>query len=776
MIRRKAPAFMLGMILLAMSAPLLCSLVAANEAADGTVHADLGAHSRKGTDSGAAKREAEAMSYDGFSVHERKMMEATTKNVAFQADVSRVMGILIGSLYSNKEVFLRELISNASDALDKIRYLSLTDKTQLGANDKLEMRIKVDSEAQTITLSDTGVGMTAEDLVSKLGKIAASGTKEFMDSMKAEDATSLIGQFGVGFYSVFLIADRVTVISKHNADDQHVWMSDASAEYSLAKDPRGNTLGRGTQIVMHLKEDALEYLDLATLRALIKKYSGFIAFPIYMWASKTVNEDGSPLPADGEVRDEEPEGVDASATTREVWEWELVNSAKPIWTRPKEDITEAEYNEFYRVLTGEEEDPLAYTHFIAEGEVSFSSILAIPKKAPQDLFSRYTTKRRNVKLYVRRVFITDDFDGLLPSYLSFVRGIVDSDNLPLNVSREMLQQNKMLKSIRKKLTRKVLDMIRKISKDDEELYNKFWAEYGTSIRLGLMEDTANRSKLAKLLRFQTSKSEGKLTSLEAYVERMPESQAKIYYLAGESVAAIEKSPYLELLKRKSIEVLYLSDPVDEYSVGSLPEYDGKKLANLAKDPVDMTEDEEKVKAIEEDFAELLVWLKVTLSTKIEKAAISRRLVESPCTLVSSHFGYTPNMQRVMKSQAMAGDNEQAYMLNAKKNLDLNPYHPLIKELNRRFKDDREDPVLAKTALMLFETASLNSGYGLEDPTDFVSRIHRLMMIDLDVAPDAEVQYEGFEAPPGEPAPAESGEATPPPPPEEEGDIDADREL
>lgn len=722
------------------------------------------------------------MSYDGFSTHERKMMEASAKNVAFQADVSRVMGLIINSLYSNKEVFLRELISNASDALDKIRYLSLTDPSQLGsgASTTLEMRIKVDAEANTITLSDTGVGMTAEDLVSKLGKIAASGTKEFMESMKAEDANSLIGQFGVGFYSVFLVAEHVTVVSKNNADDQYVWMSDASNEYTLAKDPRGNTLGRGTQIIMKLKEDALEFLDVDTLRNLIKKYSGFIGYPIYLWSSKKVTESGEEVDddagADGEVTDEENEGANVKkAATNTVWDWDLVNKAKPIWTRAKEDISEEEYSAFYKALTNDDQDPMAHSHFVAEGEVDFKSIVFIPKKAPQDLFSRYTNKRRNIKLYVRRVFITDDFDGLLPSYLAFVRGLVDSDNLPLNVSREMLQQNKMLKSIRKKLTRKVLDMIRKMA-NDEELYAKFWAEYGTAIRLGLMEDTANRTKLAKLLRFQSSKSEGKLTSLEAYVERMPESQEKIVFLAGESVAAIEASPYLEIYKRKGVEILYATDPVDEHALSSLPEYDSKKILNAAKDDVDLKLDEDKVKAVEEEYASLLVALRSWLGSKIEKAIIGRNLVSSPCTLVSGFYGYTPAMQRVMKAQAMASGSENAYMLDAKKNLAINVFHPLVKELKKRHDADPEDPELPKHATMLFETAALNSGYGLENPTDFVSRIHRLMMQDMGLDPDAQFDYEGFEKPPGEEeAKDESASKPSPPPVEEEETIDADHD-
>merc|ERR1712065_7923 len=565
----------LGLVFLALTAPLL--MASADEA-----DVDMNAHA-SGTAIHTILNEEQAAA-----------AEAGKETMEFQVDVNRVMGLIINSLYSNKEIFLRELISNSADALSKVRVLSLTDPEYMGEHTELDIHIKADPEANTLTISDSGVGMTKEDLIGKLGSIASSGTKQFSEALAGKDS-DLIGQFGVGFYAAYLVADTVTVVSKNNDGDQYIWESDATNEYQITKDPRGNTLGRGTEIILTLKEDALEFLDVEGLHKLAKKYSEFIDYPIYLWTS---SEEGDEV--EGEDDEESESGPKTVTETRTVWDWELVNTAKPIWKRSKDEITEQEYNDFYKTLTGDTEDPLTYLHMKAEGEVDMSALLYIPKKAPADLFSRVSKSRHNIKLYVRRVFITSDFD-VLPNYLGFVRGVVDSDSLPLNVSREQLQQSKMVRSIRKKLTRRVLDTIRKMARDEDnqELFDTFTEQFGTSMKLGLLEDISNRTKLSKILRFVSSKSGDGLTSLEEYVDRMEDKQEKIYYLAGDTIEQIEESPYLELLTRRGYEVLYLLDPVDEYALSPLP-------------------------------------------------------------LAASSWGVPPAMRRIIKSQASAGENQQEY--------------------------------------------------------------------------------------------------------------------
>ena len=485
-----------------------------------TVDADLGS-SREGsrTDAEVVDREEEAIKLDGLSVAEMKELRDKSEKHAFQAEVNRMMKLIINSLYRNKEIFLRELISNASDALDKIRLLSLTDKSVLDTTEELSIKIKADKENHVLTITDTGIGMTKADLVNNLGTIAKSGTADFLTKLQeaasAQEMNDLIGQFGVGFYSTFLVADKVIVTSKHNDDKQYIWESD-SESFSVVEDPRGDTLKRGTQISVFLKEEAYDYLEQDTVKDLIKKYSQFINFNIYLWSSKTETVE-EPLEEDEEEKaEEEPEkkeDEDEDAAVEEdkeeedkpktkkvektIWDWILVNNNKPIWTRKPDQIEAGEYNEFYKSITKDTNGPLTQTHFVAEGEVTFKSLLFVPVQQPSESFNKYGTDTDNIKLYVRRVFITDDFKDMMPNYLSFVRGVVDSDDLPLNVSRETLQQHKLLKVIKKKLVRKTLDMIKKI---DEDKYPQFWQEYSTNIKLGVIEDAANRTRLAKLLR------------------------------------------------------------------------------------------------------------------------------------------------------------------------------------------------------------------------------------------------------------------------------------
>jgi len=491
-----------------------------------------------------------------------------------------------------------------------------------------------------------------------------------------------------------------------------------------------------------------------------------------------------------DVEDEEDE-PEYETVVHEVWDWELINTVQPIWTRSKDDIDDDEYAKFYQTLSGSSGDPQARIHFAAEGELDFKSILFIPDKAPSNMFQNYGQKLKNISLYVRRVFITDDFEDILPKYLSFIVGMVDSDNLPLNVSREMLQQHKMLKTIKKKLTRKCLEMIknigrvRGISEDDEgyeeavaaakEDYMTFWSEFGTNIKLGLIEDTANRTKLAKLLRFHSSKAGGpeEMTSLAEYVERMHEGQDHIYYLAGDSVEEVESSPYLEVLLKRGYEVLYLVDPVDEYAASSLPEFDGKKLQNAAKEGLDLGEgltDKDDDEALEAEFADLTLWLKLKLADKIEKVVLSRRLYDSPAALISGHFGYSPAMKKVMTSQALASNDASAnFFLNAKLNLHINPRHPLIKELNARAGEDEDDAVAAEMAQLLYDSAALGTGYEVDSPKDFAQRVYKFMMLGLDIDPDTPVEEPDFSTPVEDDDDADADDVDP----EEEEEIDAE---
>jgi len=649
---------------------------------------------------------------------------------------------------------LRELISNASDALDKIRFLSLTNKEILGDKEELVIRVKADKENRMLHITDTGIGMTKDDLIKYLGTIAKSQTSEFLtkfqeaqESDNKQSMSDLIGQFGVGFYSAFLVADRVIVTSKNNDDDQYIWESDSNS-FTVVKDPRGNTLGRGTTISLLMKEEAQEYLEEHKLKEIISKYSQFINFNIFLWTSKTVSEE---VPVEQEEKTENEDGaveeakeeVKTKKVDKTVYDWELMNSAKPIWQRKVSEVTDEEYKEFYKAFTKDSQEPLVHTHFVAEGEVTFKSILYVPKTAPSDLFQNYNKKADSIKLYVRRVFISETVDDLLPKYLSFVRGVVDSDDLPLNVSRETLQQNKLLKVIKKKLVRKILDMIKKLSEADFDLFHK---EYSTNIKLGVIEDSTNRVRLAKLLRFGTSAlDKAKVTSLEKYVERMKEKQEFIYFIAGNNRDELEKSPFVERLLSKGYEVLYLTDPIDEYCMQSLPEFDGKRFQNVAKDGLNIDKSkqaEEKLKEIQKSYEPLINWMKDgPLKDKVENIKVSTRLVKTPMALVANQYGYSGNMERITRAQAYqksGGDSASQYYFSQKKILEINPGHPLVKELLRRVEADSSDIQAKEMVELMFESATLRSGYELRDSTGFADRIEHMLRSAMNVPLDEKV--------------------------------------
>ncbi|CAP26348.2 Protein CBG06014 [Caenorhabditis briggsae] len=697
-------------------------------------------------------REEDTIKLDGLSVSQIKELRSKAEKHEFQAEVNRMMKLIINSLYRNKEIFLRELISNASDALDKIRLLSLTDPEQLRETEEMSVKIKADRENRLLHITDTGVGMTRQDLINNLGTIARSGTSEFLSKLmdtatSSDQQQDLIGQFGVGFYAAFLVADRVVVTTKNNDDDQYIWESDSSS-FTITKDPRGNTLKRGTQITLYLKEEAADFLEPDTLKNLVHKYSQFINFDIFLWQSKTemVEEAVEEEPAtteDGAV-EEEKEEKKTKKVEKTTWDWEKVNNVKPIWMRKPNQVEEDEYKQFYKSITKDSEEPLSHVHFSAEGEVSFRSILYVPKKSPNDMFQNYGKIVENIKLYVRRVFITDDFADMLPKYLSFIRGIVDSDDLPLNVSRENLQQHKLLKVIKKKLVRKVLDMLKKL---DGAQFDDFWKEFSTNIKLGVMEDPSNRMRLAKLLRFQSSNDDEKTTTLAAYVERMKEKQDAIYYMAGTSRKEVETSPFVERLIAKGYEVLFLTEAVDEYCIQAMPEYESKKFQNVAKEGVNIDDGEkakEAHKALEEEYKPLTDWLKETaLKDLIEKAVVSQRLVKSPSALVASSYGWSGNMERIMKSQAYAKakDPTQDFYATQKKTFEINPRHPVIKELLKRVTASEDDVIASSTAKLLFETATLRSGFSLQDQVGFADRIEAVLRQSLDVSQDAQVETE-----------------------------------
>jgi len=655
----------------------------------------------------------------------------------FEAEVAKVMDIIINSLYSDKDIFLRELISNASDACDKKRFLSLSgDSTAYDGR----VRVIADKETNTLTIEDNGIGMTRKDLQNNLGRIAQSGTKKFTEALGStkSDSTNLIGQFGVGFYSAFLVAEKVTVVTKSEDGEQLRWESTEASSYTISKDESEPIEATGTRLVLHMKEEADKYLDDFTVRDMLKKYSEFISFPIELWTEKT-EYDTVPDP-EAEVKEgEEPP---TKSVPRKTNVWEKVNGAKPLWMRPPKEVSDEEYEEFYKTTFRAYDAPDAHMHFSLEGQVEFRALLFCPGTVPWELSQdMFNDKVKPMKLFVKRVFISDNFEEqLLPRWLSFLKGVVDSEDLPLNVSRELLQKSKVLSIISKRLVRKALDMFNQIAKDEDKFAN-FNKNFGRYIKVGVIEDRDNKDALLKLATFSSTAVDEKGTTLPGYKERMKEGQTKIYYISGASKEAAAASPVLEGLKKKGYEVIVAIDQVDEVALQGVGSFEGMEVVDAAKESADVGEqtDEEKAEteAAKKTLEQTCSFVKETLGAKVDKVEVSTRLTKSPSALVQPQWGMSPQMQRLMKAQQAAGGDDFMGAMSA--NLELNPKHAAVLKLKEMIEEDKEAKSTKDFAALLFDVAAVSSGYEVTDPAGFAKRVVTLMS-------GVEEEDEGEEAP------------------------------
>ncbi|KAL8168939.1 UNVERIFIED_CONTAM: hypothetical protein K2H54_025550 [Gekko kuhli] len=607
---------------------------------------------------------------------------------AFQAEIAQLMSLIINTFYSNKEIFLRELISNASDALDRIRYESLADPSKLDSGEDLKIILIPNKHNRTLTIIDTGIGMTKVDLVNNLGTIAKSGTKAFMEALQAGTDISMIGQFGVGFYCAYLVAEKVTVISKHNDDEQYAWESSAGGSFTVRLD-HGEPLGRGTKVILFLKEDHLEYLDYRLLKEVEYEYQKEAGDEDEV----EVKSEAKPKVENMGSEEEKRNDNQKKRTTKEkVIIPEELNKAKPIWTRNPDDITNKEYGEFYKSLANDWEDHLAVKHFAVEGQLEFRALLYVPRRAPLDLFDN--KQRKNIKLYVRRVFIMDNCEELVPEYLSFIKGVVDSEDLPLNISRERLQQTRIFKAIRKHLVKKCLELFAELA-GDKEKYMIFYEQFSRHIKFGVNDEIRNHQKLSELLRYYTSASLGEMVSLKDYCARMKENQTLIYYLAGANLEQIVNSVLAERLLKSGLEVIYMTDPMDEYCIQQLKSFEGKAYSSVAK------------------------------------VVVSNRLVTSPCCVVTAPYGWTANMERILKVQALESSGIMDYV-STRKYMEINPDDGIIEILRQKAEADENDKGLRDLVILLYDTALLSSGFTLDNPQTHVNHIYKIIRYGLGI--------------------------------------------
>ncbi|MDD2724966.1 MAG: molecular chaperone HtpG [Methylovulum sp.] len=642
-------------------------------------------------------------------------VETKKETLGFQTEVKHLLHLMIHSLYSNKEIFLRELVSNASDAADKLRFLALSDESLYEGDSELKIRLEFDKEKGTITIIDNGVGMTREEVQEHIGTIAKSGTKQFFEALTGDQAkdSELIGQFGVGFYSAFIVADKVTLITRkagQAADQATRWESAGEGDYTIETVEKA---GRGTEIVLHLKEAESEFLDGYRIRSIIRKFSDHISLPIVMDKEAAPSYDEEP--EEGEEPQEKvvPEIVE-----------ETINSASALWTKSRSEISDNDYNEFYKHVGHDYQDPLTHVHSKVEGTNEYTLLLYVPARAPFDLWDR--DAKHGVKLYIRKVFITDDAEQLMPRYLRFIRGIIDANSLPLNVSREILQQSKQISTIKSGAVKKVLGMLEGLAKNDAEKYAKFWEDFGPVMKEGVIEDHANKERIAKLLRFASTHNDTneQNVTLEDYVSRMKEGQDKIYYVTADSFAAAKNSPHLEIFRKKGIEVLLLSDRIDEWLISNLSDFDDKHLQSVAKGDLDLgtldTEEEKKAQEeVSHDFESVLKQIKDVLGEKVSEVRLSHRLTESPACLVADVYGMSLNMERIMKD---AGQLMGGMGMGRKPILEINPDHALI----ARLKNEQDDSRFGDLTHILFDQAILSEGGQLDDPAAFVHKLNGLL--------------------------------------------------